>query len=247
MARQRLDGKTVLVTAAAQGIGRATALACVAEGARVWALDVNAERLADLRRTSEMECRTLDATDGGAIASAAREIGAVDVLVNAIGWVHHGTILDCSEADWDRSFNVNVRSMYLVTRAFLPGMIERGGGSIVNVASVVSSVSAAPNRFAYAATKAAVVGLSKAIAVDFVSQGIRCNAVCPGTVASPSLEERIQALPDPVSARRQFTDRQPMGRFGAPEEVAEICVYLASDAAGFTTGAVFVIDGGMSL
>lgn len=247
MTRQRLKGKTVLVTAAAQGIGRATALACAEEGARVWAADVNAERLADLRGTSEIECRALDATDAQAIASAAHEIGAVDVLVNAVGWVHHGTILNCSEADWDRSFNVNVRSMYLVTRAFLPGMIERGGGSIVNVASVVSSVRSAPNRFAYAATKAAVVGLSRAIAVDFVKQGIRCNVVCPGTVASPSLEERIQALPDPENARLQFIARQPMGRVGTPEEIAEVCVYLASDAAGFTTGAVLVIDGGMSL
>ncbi len=247
MKKRGLEGKAALVTAAAQGIGRATALAFAEEGARVWAADVNAERLGELGGVKGIERLTLDATDGEAVARAARRIGAIDVLVNAVGWVHHGTILDCNEKDWDRTFEVNVRSMYLVTRAFLPAMIAHGGGSIVNIASVVSSLSAAPNRFAYAASKGAVIGFTKAIAVDFVKQGIRCNAICPGTVASPSLDERIQALPDPAAARAQFIARQPMGRFGQPEEVAELCVYLASDAAAFMTGAALAIDGGMSL
>jgi 2-keto-3-deoxy-L-fuconate dehydrogenase len=247
MTGRRLAGKAVLVTAAAQGIGRATAIACAAEGARVWAADINGERLAELEGVAGIERRVLDATDGTAIAAALPVIGALDGLVNAVGWVHHGTILDCGEAEWDRSFAVNVRGMYLLTRAALPGMIAKGGGSIVNISSVVSSVRAAPNRFAYAATKAAIVGFTKSIAVDFVKQGIRCNAVCPGTVASPSLEERIAAFPDPAAARAQFIARHPMGRVGRPEEIAEACVYLLSDAAAFTTGAVLVIDGGMSL
>jgi 2-keto-3-deoxy-L-fuconate dehydrogenase len=247
MAIGRLEGKTALVSAAAQGIGRAIALSFASEGAQVWAIDVNAEKLAEFNGTHGTSSYVLDVTDSRDVTRAASAIGIVDILVNAVGWAHHGSILECSEKDWDRSFSVNVRSMYLMTRAFLPRMIERGNGIIINVGSVVSSLRTVPNRFVYASTKGAVIGFTKAIAVDFAGRGIRCNAVCPGTVATPSLEERIRALPDPHAARAQFVARQPMGRLGKPEEIASLCVYLASDAAAFMTGAVLVIDGGMSL
>jgi 2-keto-3-deoxy-L-fuconate dehydrogenase len=242
----RLEGKTAVITAAAQGIGRATAEMFAAEGARVWATDINEARLGDLAATPGMRLRRLDVTDAADVEAAAREIGAVDVLVNCAGFVHHGTVLDCEESDFDFSVAINVRGAYRMIRAFLPGMLERGKGSIVNIASVASSVKGVPNRFIYGATKAAVIGMTRSVAADFVARGIRCNAVCPGTVQSPSLEARIAALPDPVEARKAFIARQPMGRIGRPDEVAALCTYLASDEAGFVTGAEFVIDGGMS-
>ena len=242
----RLAGKTALVTAAAQGMGRAAALAFAREGARVWATDANAAKLAELDGRPGVTTRRLDVTDGAAIAAVAGEIGALDVLFNCAGTVHHGAILDCAEKDWDLSFAVNVRGMYLTIRAFLPAMLTKGGGSIVNMASVASSIRGVPNRCAYGASKAAVIGLTKSVAADYVGRGIRCNALCPGTVETPSLEERIQAQPDPVAARAAFIARQPMGRLGTAEEIAELCVYLASDESAYMTGATLVIDGGMS-
>ncbi len=241
----RLAGKTALVTAAAQGIGRATAIAYADEGATVWATDINESALEELAegrrgiRTSRLDVRDLHA-----IERTAGEFGIVDVLFNCAGYVHSGTILDATEMDWDFSFDLNVKSMYRTCRTFLPGMLQRGRGSIINVASVASSLKGAPNRFVYGATKAAVIGLTKALAADFVSQGIRCNAVCPGTVVSPSFEERMVALGDAAKARAQFISRQPMGRLGKPEEIAALAVYLASDESAFTTGQVHIIDGG---
>ena len=237
----RLEGKRAFVTAAGQGIGKAAAEAFAVEGAQVLATDVNEELLA-----SVTGCQTsvLDVTDGPAIARIAQELGAVDILFNCAGYVHDGTILDCSEDDWDFSFDVNIKSMYRTIRAFLPAMLEAGGGSIINMSSVVSSVKGAPNRFVYGATKAAVVGLTKSISADFIQQGIRCNAICPGTVQSPSLEARLHATGDYDTARAAFIGRQPMGRLGRLEELAALAVYLASDEAGFTTGSVHLIDGG---
>ena len=241
----RLAGKSALVTAAAQGIGRATALAFAREGARVLATDVQDEKLAQLAG-ERLETRRLDVLDPAAIRALAAELDPPDVLFNCAGFVHHGTVLDCDEEDWVHSFDLNVRSMYRIIRAFLPGMLARGSGSIVNMSSVASSVRGVPNRFVYGATKAAVIGLTKAVAADFVGRGVRCNAICPGTVDTPSLGERIANFDDPEAARRDFVARQPMGRLGAPEEIAELAVYLASDAAAFTTGAIHVIDGGWS-
>ncbi|WP_207482128.1 SDR family oxidoreductase [Arenibaculum pallidiluteum] len=241
----RLAGKTALITAAGQGIGRATALAFAAEGARVIATDVNETTLESLARG--IEVRRLDVRDDAAIRAAAREIGAIDVLFNCAGFVHHGTILDCSDADWDFTMDLNVRSMFRMCRAFLPAMIERGGGSIVNMSSAASSVKGAPNRFVYGTSKAAVIGLTKAIAADFIRQGIRCNAICPGTVQTPSLDERISAQGDAETARTAFVARQPMGRLGRPEEIAALALYLASDESAFTTGTINVIDGGWTL
>jgi len=238
----RLDGKTALVTAAAQGIGRSTALAFAREGARVVATDLNEEGLRGLEGDG-VETRRLDVTD----AEAIRQLAAtrpVDVLFNCAGFVHHGSVLDCDERDWDFSFELNVRSMYHTIRAFLPGMLERGAGSIVNMSSVASSVKGVPNRFAYGATKAAVIGLTKAVAADFVGSGVRCNAICPGTVDTPSLADRIAASDDPDQARRDFVARQPMKRLGTAEEISALAVYLASDESSYTTGAVHVIDGG---
>lgn len=243
----RLEGKTAVVTAAAQGIGRATAETFAAEGALVWATDINEAKLGELSAVPGIRLRRLDVTDAADVSAAARAIGAVDVLVNCAGFVHHGTVLECGESDFDFSVEINVRGAYRMIRAFLPGMLERGRGSIVNIASVASSVKGVPNRFIYGATKAAVIGMTKSLAADFVAHGIRCNAVCPGTVQSPSLEARIAALPDPIEARKAFIARQPMGRIGRPEEIAALCAYLASDEAGFVTGAEFVIDGGMSI
>ncbi len=240
----RLDGKTALVTAAAQGIGRASALALAAEDATVWATDINEKKLAELDGTPGVTTRRLDATDGLAIDGLAKELGAVDVLLNCAGFVHRGSILECEEKDWDVAFELNVKSMYRMIRAFLPAMLEAGGGSIINMSSIVSSLKAAENRFVYATTKAAVIGLSKAVAKDFIGQGIRCNAVCPATVDSPSLAARIAAFDDPVAARADFIARQPMGRLGTVEEIAALCVYLASDESAFTTGTAVVIDGG---
>ena len=243
----RLAGKVAFVTAAAQGMGRAAAIAFAREGAEVWATDVNAKILSSIEAKGGIRTRVLDATDEAAVAKLAAEAGAVDVLFNCAGWVHQGTILDCSPADWDRSFNVNVRSMYLVTRALLPGMLARKKGSIINMASVASSIRGLPNRVAYGATKAAVIGLTKAIAADCVKLGVRCNCICPGTVDTPSLAERINALPDPVQARKDFVARQPMGRLGTVDDITPLLVYLASDESLFATGNAYSIDGGMTI
>jgi 2-keto-3-deoxy-L-fuconate dehydrogenase len=244
----RLSGKTVLVTAAAQGIGRATALAFAREGADVIATDVNLEKLSELEGTQGLKVRALDVLDTQAIQSLASEVGAVDALVNCAGYVHHGTILDCEEKDWDFSFDLNVRSMYRIIRAFLPAMLERGqGGSIVNIASVASSVKGIPNRFVYGTSKAAVIGLTKSVAADFVTKGIRCNAICPGTIQTPSLDDRIAAQGDAEAARKAFVARQPLGRLGTPEEIAAMALYLASDESAFTTGQIHVVDGGISI
>lgn len=244
----RLSGKTALVTAAAQGIGRATALAFAREGAEVVATDLNIDKLKELEGTERLTVRRLDVLDPEAIRQLAADLGALDVLVNCAGFVHNGTILDCEEKDWDFSFDLNVRSMYRVIRAFLPAMLERGqGGSIVNIASVASSVKGIPNRFVYGASKAAVIGLTKSVAADFVTKGIRCNAICPGTIQSPSLDERIAATGDAEAARKAFIARQPLGRLGTPEEIAAMAVYLAADESAFTTGQIHIVDGGISI
>jgi 2-keto-3-deoxy-L-fuconate dehydrogenase len=245
---QRLTNKTALITAAGQGIGRATAEAFIREGARVIATDINQEQLATL---SGCDIRQLDVTDPAAIEALAKEIGKVDVLFNCAGFVHHGTILECDDNAWDFSFDLNVRAMYRMMRAFLPGMLEQRGGSIINMASAASSIKGVPNRFVYGASKAAVIGMTKAVAADFVAKGIRCNAICPGTVESPSLRQRIadqarnngQSLADIEAA---FVARQPQGRIGKADEIAALAVYLASDESAFTTGATHVIDGGWS-
>ena len=241
----RLLGKRTLITAAGQGIGRATALAFAREGARVLATDVNADALSTLRQECPaVEIESLDVRDQPAIVALAASIGAIDVLFNCAGFVHQGTILDCEEADWERSLAINLTSMYRVSRAFLPAMLEARRGNIINMSSVVSSVKGAPGRFAYGTTKAAVIGLTKSIAADFVSEGIRCNAICPGTVQTPSLEGRLSAQGDYDRTRQAFVARQPMGRFGTPEEIAELAVYLASDESAYTTGSIHVVDGG---
>ena len=244
---ERLAGKRALVTAAAQGIGRASALAFAREGARVIATDVNMEKLAELAGIPGIETRRLDVRDDAAVAALAAEIGTVDILLNAAGFVHHGTVLECSDADWDFSFDLNIRSMFRMIRAFLPGMLAQGKGSIVNIASGASSVRGIPNRFVYGTTKAAVVGLTKSVAADFIRKGVRCNAIAPGTIATPSLDDRINAFDDPVAARKAFIERQPMGRLGEAEEVAEAALYLASDEAAFTTGTILLVDGGFAL
>ncbi len=244
----RLAGKRALVTAAGQGIGRATALAFAREGASVLATDINDETLNTLAQESpSIEVQHLDVTDDGAVEAIARQTDALDVLFNCAGYVHHGTMLDCTDDIWEFSVNLNVRSMYRLIKAYLPTMIDHGGASIVNMASVVSSIKGAPNRFVYGVTKAAVIGLTKSVACDYVGQGVRCNAICPGTIHTPSLEERIGAQGDPERARADFIARQPMGRLGTPQEVAGLAVYLVSDEAAFTTGTVHVIDGGWSI
>jgi 2-keto-3-deoxy-L-fuconate dehydrogenase len=244
----RLSGKTALVTAAAQGIGRATALAFAREGAKVIATDVNLEKLSELKETEGLTVRPLDVLDAQAIQALAAELGAVDVLVNCAGYVHNGTILDCGEKDWDFSFDLNVRSMFRIIKAFLPAMLERGqGASIVNIASVASSVKGIPNRFVYGTSKAAVIGLTKSVAVDFVTKGIRCNAICPGTIQTPSLDDRIAAQGNAEVARKAFVARQPLGRLGTPEEIAAMALYLAGDESAFTTGQIHVVDGGISI
>ena len=243
----RLDGKTAFVSAAGQGMGHAAVLAFLREGARVWAIDISASLLGKLPEHANQHKLQLDVTDEEAVAKAAAEIDVPNVLFNCAGYVHQGTILDCTPAEWDFSFNLNVRSMYLVTRAFLPRMIANGGGSIINMSSVLGALKAAPNRLLYAATKAAVAGFTRAIAIDHVKQGIRCNCACPGTVDTPSLHQRINALPDPVQARKDFVARQAMGRLATAEEIAETFVYLASDDSSFMTGQAIFVDGGMSL
>jgi len=245
----RLKGKTAIVTAAGQGIGRAIAEAFLREGARVWATDLDVAKLDGL---DGAERRRLDVLSNEAVAALASETGPVDILVNAAGYVHHGTILECSDKDWDFSFDLNVRSMHRTIKAYVPGMLERGAGSIVNIASGASSVRGIPNRYVYGATKAAVIGLTKAVAADFIKRGIRANAICPGTIQSPSLDERIadqaRASGQSVDTVRQaFVDRQPMGRLGTAEEVALLALYLASDEANYTTGQIHLVDGGFAL
>jgi 2-keto-3-deoxy-L-fuconate dehydrogenase len=245
---RRLEGKVALVTAAAQGIGKATAERFASEGARVIATDINAELLG---RLTGCETRRLDVTKDDAVKAIAAEIGDIDILFNCAGFVHSGTILECEPDAWAFSFDLNVTAMYRTIRAFLPGMLKKGGGSIVNMASAASSVKGVPNRFAYGASKAAVIGLTKSVAADFVAQGVRCNAICPGTIESPSLHERISAQAaasgkSEAQVRDAFVARQPVGRIGKAEEIAALAAYLASDEAGFTTGTINVIDGGWS-
>ena len=248
----RLKGKRALLTACGAGIGRATALLFAAEGAHVIATDVKPELMADLKDQGVAEVDMLNVRDGAAVTAMAQKVGPVDVLFNCAGFVHHGTVLTTSDEDWDFSFDLNAKSMHRMIRAFLPAMLEKGGGSIVNVASGASSVRGIPNRYVYGASKAAVIGLTKAVAADFIRQGVRCNAICPGTIQSPSLDGRIadqaKALGKPAEEIRQaFVDRQPMGRLGTVEEIAQLALYLASDESTYTTGQAYVIDGGFAL
>jgi 2-keto-3-deoxy-L-fuconate dehydrogenase len=250
---QRLQGKLALVTAAGQGIGRAIAEAFAAEGANVIATDVEEKKLEGLKcaRRFRLDVRSTDAVEGMA-RSIKSELGAIDVLVNCAGFVHHGSVLNCSEQDWDFTFDLNVKSMHRTIKAFLPGMLEKKAGAIVNISSAVSSIRGVPDRYAYGASKAAVIGLTKAVAADFIKQGIRANAICPGTIESPSLEGRISALSQasgksPAEVERAFIERQPMGRLGRPQEVAALAVFLASDEASYITGQPHLVDGGMAL
>lgn len=245
---QTLAGKTALVTAAANGIGRASAEALAARGATVIATDIDGDGVARLAEgTDRINAHRLDVLDADAVAALIADLPPVDILVNCAGWVHDGSILDCDDAVWDRSFDLNAKALFRLTKAVLPGMLESGGGSIVNIASIVSSEKGAPRRFAYGASKAAIIGMTKSIAADFVKDGIRCNAICPGTVQSPSLEDRLRATGDFDKALASFTARQPMGRLGKPEEIAAMVCYLAGDLAGFTTGQAFAVDGGWSI
>ena len=245
---KRLANKTALVTAAAAGIGRASALAFAREGADVWATDIDAERLNQLNQENpNIRCFILDVTDTVSVTRSINKINRVDVLFNCAGFVHDGNILDCEETDWDFSFDLNVKSCYRTIRAVLPAMLRNGGGSIINMSSVASSIKGVPSRFVYGATKAAVIGLTRAIAADYVRQGIRCNAICPGTVDTPSLQQRLNAFPDPVRARMDFEKRQAMGRLGSADEIAALAVYLASDESSYTTGIAHIIDGGWTI
>ncbi|MBL6616249.1 MAG: SDR family oxidoreductase [Reyranella sp.] len=243
----RLKGKVCVVTAAGQGIGAATARAFAREGATVWATDVDAGKLSALDGTAGIRTHKLDVLDKPAIGALAAHVGAADVLFNCAGFVHHGSVLDATDEQWAFAFDLNVRSMFWTIQAFLPGMLEKGAGSIVNMSSAASSVKGAALRCIYGTTKAAVIGLTKSVAVDYVSKGVRCNAICPGTVQTPSLDERIASLGGGSDARQFFLQRQPTGRFGSAEEIAALAVYLASDEAAFTTGTVNVIDGGWSV
>ncbi len=239
-----LSGKTCLITAAGQGIGRATAEVFVAAGATVWATDLNAEAVTQIDGTTS---RRLDVTDAAAIAALAEETGPIDVLFNCAGVVHAGTVMECADSDWDFAFDLNAKAQYRMIRAYLPGMLAKGAGSIINMASVASSVKGVPNRFAYCASKAAVIGLTKSVAADFVTDGIRCNAICPGTVESPSLHDRLRATGNYDRAMADFIARQPMGRIGTPQEIAALALYLASDASAFTTGQCHIVDGGWAI
>ena len=245
----RLKGKTCLVTAAGQGIGRAIAEAFAREDAKVVATDLDPSKVKDLKRA---DGRKLDVRNTAEVEQLAAGIGGIDVLANCAGYVHHGSVLECSETDWDFSFDLNAKSMHRTIRAFLPGMLARGGGSIINISSIASSVSGLPMRYVYGASKAAVIGLTKSVAADFIKKGIRANAICPGTVQSPSLDERIATLArnsgqSEAQVRQAFIDRQPMGRLGTPEEIAMLAVYLASDESKFTTGAIHLVDGGFAI
>lgn len=241
----RCKGKSVVVTAAAQGIGRATAEAFARAGANVWATDINLAKLAELKAISGITTHQLDVRDITAVKQFAAETGPIDVLFNCAGFVHNGTVLDCTDDQWDFAFDLNVKSMFRTIQAFLPGMLAKGEGSIINMSSVASSIKGVPSRFVYTTTKAAVIGLTKSVAADYVSKGIRCNAICPGTVQSPSLEDRLRALGDYEKAREAFIARQPIGRIGTPEEVADLAVYLAT--AAYTTGQCHIIDGGWAV
>jgi len=244
----RLAGKTAFITAAGQGIGRAAVLAFAAEGASVIATDIDDKKLAELAKAQGVTAtHRLDVTDPAAVQACARAAGRVDALVNVAGYVHSGTILDAEAKDWAFSWNLNVLGMVNTIRAFMPQMVANGGGSVVNIASVASSMKGIVNRCVYGTTKAAVIGLTKSVAVDFVTKGVRCNAICPGTVQTPSLDDRINAFTDPVEARKAFIARQPMGRLGTAEEIAALCVYLACDESVFVTGQAVVIDGGISI
>jgi len=245
---KKLENKNIIVTAAGQGIGRATAIAYLKEGANVTATDINEKTLKSLNEEfPNIKVSTLDSTKNDAINNFFSKIDKVDVLFNAVGYVHHGTIMECEEKDWDFSFNVNVKSMYLMIKEILPKMIKQNKGNIINMSSIVSSLRGLPNRFVYGATKAAIVGLTKSIAADFIKNNIRCNAIAPGTVHTPSWEDRVAAAPDPVKAKKDFIARQPMGRLATAEEIAALAVYLASDESDFITGVVHPIDGGMSI
>jgi len=244
----RLEGKKIVVTAAGQGIGKATAIAFHNEGAHVIATDLNDKTLADLNNEyPNIKVKTLDSTDNNAILDFVKTLDEVNVLFNAVGFVHHGTILDCEEKDWDFSFDVNIKSMYFMCKAILPLMVKQNGGSIINVSSIASSLKGLPNRFVYGASKAAIIGLTKSIASDFVKQNIRCNSIAPGTVFSPSWQDRVNQSPDPVQAKKDFIARQPMGRLGTAEEIASMAIYLAGDESTFTTGNTFSVDGGMTI
>ena len=244
----RLEGKKIVVTAAGQGIGKATAIAFHNEGAHVIATDLNEKTLADLNKEyPNIKVKTLDSTDNIAILEFVKTLDEVNVLFNAVGFVHHGTILDCEEKDWDFSFDVNIKSMYFMCKAILPLMVKQNGGSIINVSSIASSLKGLPNRFVYGASKAAIIGLTKSIASDFVKQNIRCNSIAPGTVFSPSWQDRVNQSPDPVQAKKDFIARQPMGRLGTAEEIASMAIYLAGDESTFTTGNTFSVDGGMTI
>ena len=246
--RGRLEGKKIIVTAAGQGIGKATAIAFHNEGASVTATDLNDKTLADLNKEyPNINVHTLDSTDNNAILEFVKTLEKVDVLFNAVGFVHHGTILDCEEKDWDFSFDVNIKAMYFMCKAIIPLMVKQNGGSIINISSIASSLKGLPNRFVYGASKAAIIGLTKSIASDFVKQNIRCNSIAPGTVFSPSWQDRVNQSPDPVQAKKDFIARQPMGRLGTAEEIASMAIYLAGDESTFTTGNTFSVDGGMTI
>ncbi len=243
----RLAGKKALITAAGQGIGRATALAMAAEGAQVFATDVDPKLVAALNGLSNVTPSVLDVMDDAGIAATIETLPPLDILFNCAGYVHNGTILDCAPKDWDFSFNLNARAMYMTIKCVLPKMLAMGGGSIINMASIASSIKGLPNRFVYGASKAAVIGLTKAVAADFVARGIRCNAIAPGTVDTPSLHDRIQAFENPEEARKAFIARQPMGRLAKAEEIAPVVIFLASDESAFVTGNVYSVDGGMTI
>ena len=244
----RLENKNIVVTAAGQGIGRATAIAFSNEGSNVIATDINDKTLEALNKEHpNIKVKNLDSTNKNAVEEFSASLDKVDVLFNAVGYVHHGTIMDCGEKDWDFSFNVNIKSMYFMIKSIIPKMIKQKKGNIINVASIASSIRGLPNRFVYGSSKAAIIGLTKSIAADFIKDNIRCNAIAPGTVHTPSWEDRVNAFKDPAQAKKDFIARQPMGRLGSPEEIAALVVYLASDESDFVTGVAYAIDGGMSI